>query len=466
MMPESGRFDGKERKEHMEETRELARYVTELRYEDLTPNAIEMAKKCVLDFLGCCIGGSGERPAQIMRHVLLTENPAAGNVTVFGREPVQTNVLNAAACNGTAAHALDMDDVVNACYGHPGPVVIPAALAVAERTGASGKDLITAIVAGYEVMVRVAEAVLPDSYYYWHTTSTSGTFGAAAAAGKLLGLDTDQMVHCFGSAGTQAAGLFEFLRDGANSKTLHAGKAAYNGVLAAYLSKEGFTAAQKILEGEKGFCRAMMKEPRIERITEGLGKSFQIEETSFKPYACCRWIHALISGALLLREEHPIKPEEIRSISLSAYPTALDITDNHAPKTVYGCKFSMQYCVAAALLFGEVGTEAFCEEHIQNAEIIRLMSLTSTRAIKISDDAAEVNYSEIEIEMRDGTRYQKTVRYAPGDPKNPMSFEDMCRKFSGLVGKACGEEQKKALIRLVETLETAPDVAMALAECG
>ena len=159
-------------------------------------------------------------------------------------------------------------------------------------------------------------------------------------------------------------------------------------------------------------------------------------------------------------------PEEIRSISLSAYPTALDITDNHAPKTVYGCKFSMQYCVAAALLFGEVGTEAFCEEHIQNAEIIRLMSLTSTRAIKISDDAAEVNYSEIEIEMRDGTRYQKTVRYAPGDPKNPMSFEDMCRKFSGLVGKACGEEQKKALIRLVETLETAPDVAMALAECG
>ena len=465
MMTAPGKIDRKGREEHMNFTRELAQYVTELRYEDLTPNAIEMAKKCVLDFLGCCIGGSGERPAQIMRKVLLTENPAVGNVTVFGREPIQTSVLNAAACNGTSAHALDMDDVVNACYGHPGPVVISAALAVAERIEASGKELLTAIVAGYEVMVRIAEAVLPDSYYYWHTTSTSGTFGAAAAAGKLLGLDTDQMVHCFGSAGTQAAGLFEFLRDGANSKTLHAGKAAYNGVLAAYLSQNGFTAAQRILEGEKGFCRAMMKEPRLDRITKGLGDSFQIEETSFKPYACCRWIHALINGALSLRDEHLIKTEEISSISLAAYPTALDITDNDAPKTVYGCKFSMQYCVAAALLFGEVGTEIFCEENIQNKEIMRLMSLTDTRAVKISDDAAEVNYSEIEIELRNGTRYQKTIRYALGDPKNPMSFEDMCKKFNDLAGEICREDQKKALIQFAQTLEIVPNVSLALAEC-
>ncbi|MCC8060491.1 MAG: MmgE/PrpD family protein [Clostridiales bacterium] len=446
-------------------TRELAQYVTELRYEDLTPNAIEMAKKCVLDFLGCCIGGSEERPAQIMRNVLLTENPATGNVTVFGRESIQTGVLNAAACNGTSAHALDMDDVVNACYGHPGPVVISAALAVAERIEASGKELLTAIAAGYEVMIRVAEAVLPDSYYYWHTTSTSGTFGAAAAAGKLLELDTGQMVHCFGSAGTQAAGLFEFLRDGADSKTLHAGKAAYNGVLAAYLSKNGFTAAQRILEGEKGFCRAMMKEPRLDCITKGLGDNFQIEETSFKPYACCRWIHALINGALSLRDEYLIKTEEVSSISLAAYPTALDITDNSTPKTVYGCKFSMQYCVAAALLFGEVGTEIFCEENIQNKEILRLMSLTNIRAVKISDDAAEVNYSEIEIELRNGTRYQKTIRYALGDPKNPMSFEDMCKKFNDLAGKICCEDQKKALIRFAQTLEIVPNVSLALAKC-
>lgn len=449
----------------MDETKKLAQYITELKYEDLTPGAIEMAKKCLLDFLGCCIGGSKERPAEIINQVLRTENIANGNVTVLCSMPYKTSVFNAALCNGTAAHALDMDDVVNSCYGHPGPVVIPAALAVAENIGASGEDLITAIVAGYEVMVRIAESVLPDSYFYWHTTSTSGTFGAAAAAGKLLKLSIEEMIHCFGTAGTQASGLFEFLVDGANSKTLHAGKAAFNGVLSAYLSKQGFTGALRILEGEKGFCHAMMKEPRLECITENMGGSFKIEATSFKPYACCRWIHALINGALLLREEYGINTDEIRSICLGAYPTALNITDNMDPKTVYGCKFSMQYCVAAALMLGKVGTEEFSQENINEERIRRLMSITITKEVKVSDDAAEVNYSEIDIEMQDGKRHQKVIHYAFGDPKNPMSFDDMCLKFNNLAGSIFREKQREALISFSGTIEEVTNVAEVLAKC-
>ncbi len=447
----------------MEETRTLAKYIVELRFEDLTVNAVAMTKNCLMDFLGCCIGGSEEPPARMMRRVMGEGGAGRGNATVFCREAYTADVFHAALCNGTAAHALDMDDVVNSCFGHPGPVVIPAALAVAEHVGASGKELITAIVAGYEAMVRIAEAVLPDSYFFWHTTSTVGAFGAAAAAGKLLNLSTEQMLHCLGSAGTQAAGLFEFLKDGANSKTLHAGKAAFNGVLSAYLSREGFTGARRILEGEKGFCRAMMKVPNLEKIGNDLGEGFRIEATSFKPYACCRWIHALINGAQLLQEEHAIQAEEIRSICLGAYPTALNITDNAEPKTVYGCKFSMQYCVAAAFVLGQVGTGAFDEEKMEDSRIRRLMSVTKTRVVKISDAPEDVNYSEIDVEMRDGTTYHKAIHYALGDPKNPMSPEAMIQKFLDLAAGIYEEKQLKVWADGIKKMESCLNVADLLA---
>lgn len=213
--------------------------------------------------------------------------------------------MNAALANGAFSHALDMDDLHNASIIHLGTVVVPAALAVAEQIGASGKQLITAIAAGYEIGARVGEAVNPDSYFFWHTTGTAGTFGAAAAAAKLLTLDAEQTAHCLGSAGSQAAGLWEFLQEGAMSKTLHAGKAAFNGIFAAFLAKEGFTGATKILEGEKGFCLAMTSKAKLNKLTEGLGQGkYKIDENAFKPYAACKHCHASINAVQLIGRDY------------------------------------------------------------------------------------------------------------------------------------------------------------------
>lgn len=223
------------------ETEKLAQFVANLTFEQLSSKTIKMAKQSFLDWLGCCIRGSEELPAIILRRVVLAEAQNSAISTVFSKHHFRTSSRTAALLNGAASHTLDMDDLHNASIIHLGTVVMPAALAVAERTKSTGQDLITAIVAGYEVGARVGEAVNPDSYFFWHTTATAGTFGAAAAAAKLLNLDCQQTIHCLGSAGTQAAGLWEFLKDGAMSKPLHSGKAAFNGILAADLAKEGFT---------------------------------------------------------------------------------------------------------------------------------------------------------------------------------------------------------------------------------
>jgi len=263
---------------------------------------------------------------------IIDKQSGKGQSTVLSAKPWRTSAINAALINGAFTHALDMDDLHNASIIHLGTVVVPAALAVAEHIGASGTQLITAIVAGYEVAARIGEEVNPDSYFYWHTTGTAGTFGAAAAAAKLLRLTPEQTAHCFGSAGSQAAGLWEFLASGGMSKTLHAGKAAANGVLAALLAQEGFTGATTILAGTKGFCYAMTARPKLSKLTENLGTGhYKIEENSFKPYACCKYCHPAINAALILCYQHSIRPHQVKSITIKTNSVADNLVNNPSP---------------------------------------------------------------------------------------------------------------------------------------
>jgi len=447
------------------ETKTLAQFVVNLTYEDIGQETLEMVKLCVLDWFACCIRGSVEKPSQILQEVLQEEVSAERQSMVFGAQPYHTSALFAALSNGLYSHALDMDDVHKASYTHLGVGVIPAALAVAEKVGASGRELIVAIVAGYEIMARVAESVLPDSYTYWHLTSTAGTFGAAVAAGKLFKLNVQQMIYAMGSAGSQAAGLFEFLRDGANSKTLHAGKANFNGLLSAMLSQKGFTAAEKILEGDKGFCKAMTPTPRIEMLTKGLGEGFEIDANSFKPYACCRWVHGAIGGALELKAKHEIAVNQIKSVQLKVHPTAIEVTDNSDPRTIYGCKFSLQYCVAIALLESRAGVDQFTEELMNNAEVRGLMALVTTQAETIvdADGKTGVNNTEVIIEMQDGVMYSTIIPYPLGDPENPMSFADMEEKFRSLVESVYTEDTMKQILQFCENLETWDNIGSRLA---
>ena len=238
---------------------------------------------------------------------------------------------------------------------------------------------------------------------------------------------------CYGSAGTQAAGLWEFLKEGAMSKPLHTGKASYSGVLSAYLSQKGFTAASEILEGEKGFCRAMVKEPHLEKLTENMSTDkLKIDINSFKPYACCKHAHAALYAIQELRKSHSLQPEDIAEIKLYVNDITNYLINNPQPRTPYGGKFSIQYCSAAMLKFGEVGITQFSDECIHNKELTDLMQ----RIEVIRDEAMEQLHaadasklaSRVEIQLQNGQTLTMQVDYPKGDPENPLTCVQLAVK--------------------------------------
>lgn len=252
-------------------TRALATFLAGLRYEDLPVAVVHRAEELFLDWIASALAGRTARPITILDRLAATMGPSGGSCELLGSRR-RTSPLFAALVNGASSHVVEQDDVHNESVFHPGTVVWPAALAAAQDIGASGSDLITAAVAGYEAGARVGAYLGRSHYRVFHTTGTAGTLAAAAAVAHVLGADGATMLHALGSAGTQAAGLWEFLRDAADSKQLHAGKAAADGLLAAYLARDGFTGATRILEGEQGMAAGMSADADSRHLTEGLGE--------------------------------------------------------------------------------------------------------------------------------------------------------------------------------------------------
>lgn len=448
-------------------TRRLAEFIVNLHYEDLAPMTVAKAKQCILDWLGVCIRGSQEKPIKILREVLLGET-TGGEVSIFAGAGQKTTALTAAFCNGAASHALDFDDLHNPSIIHLATVVIPPSFALAQAEHKTGKELLTAVVAGYEIGARVGEAVIPESYFYWHTTGTAGTFGAAAAAAKLLDLDSEASCQCLGSAGTQAAGLWEFLKEGAMSKTLHAGKSSYAGVLSAYLAQKGFSGATKIIEGEKGFCRAMSAAPHFSKLTEGLGDSYKIDDNSFKPYACCKHSHAALYALETFVRGHELTAREIESVEIYVNNITDFLINNPNPQNSYGCKFSLQYCAAGMLKYGKMRVEEFADEIINDKDVRKLMKKITV----IKDDAMEAIHAEdssklasrVVVNCYDGRIMELRVDYPKGDPPNPMSWEDTVEKFINLVVPVYGELVAQRLVQLIAALDEVEDFAVAIKE--
>lgn len=449
-------------------TKTLADFTAALSYDKLTPLSVDMAKKCMLDWLGVSIRGSQEQPARIIRKTILQN--AAAQATVFDGAQNKASVFDAAFCNGAASHTLDFDDLHNPSIIHLATVVVPGVFAVAEAEHKSGQQMIAAVCAGYEAGGRIGESVIPESYFFWHTTGTAGTFGAAAAAANLLQLSAEQTLMCYGSAGTQAAGLWEFLKEGAMSKALHAGKSSYAGVLSAYLSRNGFTAASRILEGEKGFCRAMVAEPHWDRLTEGLDSArLRIDENSFKPYACCKHAHAAIYAAQVLKQEHALQAEDIAEVRLYVNDITDYLINNPQPQNPYGCKFSIQYCVSAMLSFDAVGIEQFAQDVIYDGKVRGLMAKTKVirdaAVEKIHQEDASKLASRIEIVCNNGAVHELQVDYPKGDPDNPVTWEEAKAKFMHLAVPVYGQQQAGKLCSLIENLEECEDFAQGLAQC-
>lgn len=428
----------------------IAGYVKTTNYSSLPNEVVDFTKLCVLDYLGSAIAGSNKKPIRMIDSYVSDMGGAQQATLVTGGK---TSVTQAALVNGAASHIVELDDIHKGSIIHAATVVIPAAISIAEWKKLSGEALINAISVGYEVCYRIGEAVTPSHYYYWHNTATCGTFGAAVTVAKLLDLNEEQIIHAIGSAGTQAAGLWEFIEDGAMSKQLHPGKAAMNGVISALLAEKGFTAAHKILEGDRGFFKAMSEEYDKSFVTKGLGEQFKIMENGFKIHASCRHTHHAMDLMIDLKKEKELQMESIQKIVVKTYQVALNITNNDNPTTVYEAKFSLQFCTALALIKGEGGLDTFNERTLWDRDIRNLMQKIEVQ----TDPMINSNYPEkwgalVDVFLKNGEKITLETDFPKGDPENPVTNEDLINKFAELA-KSFSTNERDSIVEQVMTLE-------------
>ncbi|MHB8091577.1 MAG: MmgE/PrpD family protein [Syntrophales bacterium] len=435
---------------------QFAKFSCDLRFEELSGAHIANMKGYILDWLGSAHAG-GELPSvRMIRKVAgsLGGHPESTSIP----DAKKTSCLLAALVNGASSHVLEMDDLHRESILHPACVILPVVLALGERQHASGQELIVAASVGYEIGIRVALAVGTDHYNYWHTTSTCGTYGAAAAAAKLLSLNEEQFVWAMGSAGTQAAGLWEFLADNAMSKQLHAGKAALNGMLAALLAKEGFTGARKILEGGKGFFVATSKNFAVNKCTDGLGEVFHSDRNSLKYYASCGHTHSAIDAVLQATQGRTFKPSEVEAVRVRVYQAAIDLLGEIEPKSPYLAKFNLPFCIATALAYGHVRLGDFTEERLGDADLQALMAKVSFTV----DPGLTKVYprkwpASVTIALADGRQLGAENEYPKGDPENPLTASELIAKFKSLTDGILSEKQADRIADRVMNMEKIAD---------
>jgi 2-methylcitrate dehydratase PrpD len=446
-------------------TRQLAEVLANTSYADLPKETLDATRRSILDWLASALAGSLERPARIA-HRIAAQLGASDEATVFSANRASAGA--AALANGVASHILELDDVHKGSTLHAAAPVIPAALAIAEREHAPGRAFIAAVALGYEAAFRIGEAVNPSHYRFWHPTGTAATFGAAAAAGSLLRLTTDEMVHALGTAGTQASGLWEFNADGAMSKHLHPGKAAFNGVLSADLARAGFTGASRILEGERGFFRATSQTHDASRITDALGQRWKIQENCFKLHSCCGHTHTAIDVALQLRARQDWQVDDalatIDEIHIETYGPGYEIVKELNPRSSFQAKFSIAYCVAVALLQGRVGLEQFSDDRFQDGIVQNSVGALLRRIRVTVEDDLTSKYptawpTRLTLMLRDGRKLTGASDFPRGNPENPVSTPELKEKFRSLVEPRFGARNSEAALIALSQLEACEDMA-------
>lgn len=424
---------------------QLASFCTGLRFDALPPAVIERTKDLLLDYFGVCYRGmqTDSSAAALDAVRALSE---AGPCTLIGQRDCAPAAW-AALANGTAAHATEMDDVSSKSSLHPGVPVFPAALALAEELGASSEVMLLAAIAGYEVVMRVGNALNPASTYArgFHPTGVAGAFGATAAAATLLRLDVERFVHALGIAGTMASGSLEYLTDGAWTKRLNAGWAAHCGVVAAKLAAAGFTGPATVFEGPLGLLNGYTDEPLAEEATRGLGQGYQVMEVSIKPYACCRYNHGLIDCMLQLRPEIGSLEhvEEIRLGVLSGgyLLVAAPLERKQRPTNVVDAQFSAPFAAAVALVHGEAGLPQYSQSNVDDPRIRALMARTTCYKDPELDTVYPAEWpAAASVRLRSGVALETRQPFPLGEPQNPVSREALATKFRQLLGASWADE--------------------------
>jgi 2-methylcitrate dehydratase PrpD len=437
-------------------TRELATFLAGLRPADLPPEVVEAAKTLVLDLLGCALGAMKTAEVRMAAEVV-RELGGREECSVLGFD-WKTSVANAAYLNGISSHVIELDDTHRDSITHVGAPVIPAALAMAEKAGASGATFLTAVVAGYEACLRVANAVQPS---HWRrgflSMGTCGTFGAAAASAHVLSLDVDRLLDALGLAGIQAAGLNSSIYgEGDMGKRLCPGHAAGTGVTSALLAAKGFTGSRRIMEQAKGFCESFSNEYDITRITEGLGAAWETARTSLKPYSCCRYNHAAIDGLLDIMQVEKIDADAITGITVRTYDIAVTNRPHRVrPYSLFDAKMSIPFSLAVAAHKRAVGEHDFTEDLVGNADLQEFASRVRVEADAAMTAAFPREWpAEIRVRLRNGRDVTRMVPYPKGEPEAPMSGTEVEAKFRDLAGVAITDAAATAVIEAVRRMDS------------
>lgn len=440
---------------------ELIEFAISLTLKDIPKEVIIKAKMHILDTLGIMLAAYNHDAVKPIVNIVksLKGSPES---TVIGYD-LRVPAPNAALANATIAHSVDYDDTHIGSVIHPSSVIVPTALAVGEKMGSTGRDLLEAIIAGYEAVIRLG-LVAPTVFHLrgLHPTGVMGVFGSALVSGKIMGLSVEQLKWAFGIAGSLASGIRQAQAEGILLKPIHPGFASHNGILAALLAKEGLKGPCQVFEGVQGLFNAYLKGEKIEveRATAGLGEKWETLNISIKPYPTCHATHSSIDLALIFRDRYGIKLEDIEEFrvyvpKLTVHLVVEPYQEKISPKTPYAAKFSLPYTVTVALRKGRVGLWDFTEDAIKDVEILKYAKKIVGVHDEVYDKYIEQDLwpARAEVTTKDGASYEEEVLAPKGTPRNPMTKDEVIAKFLDNVKLSKYNEVGKELVRIVFNLE-------------
>ncbi len=440
-------------------SRKLADFAAGLQFDHIPKNVTERAQWLFLDWYGSAVAGSRSRSPGVFRKFASQMGPPSGPCQLIGARQT-TSSWFAALVNGAASHVVEQDDLHNSSILHPATVVFPPIFALAQcNENITGKDFLTAAVAGYECGIRVGEYLGPSHYRVFHTTATAGTVAAAMAAARLLGLNPGQTLNALGSAGTQAGGLWEFLKDAADSKQLHTAKACADGLLAAYTAQQGLTAASQVLEGERGMGAGMLADGDSGKITDRLGSRWALAETSLKFHASCRHTHPAADALLQICTRHHLDFCRIKTVTVDVYRVAQEVLGAvDVPVTIHQSKFSMGHVLALIARYGSAGVADFTEQQLSDPVNAAFRERVTMRIDEQIDRQYPTKWgARVAVKLQSGESLSALVDTPKGDPDNMLTRSELEKKVLSLADYS-GVLDKSGMQAIIELAWTLPDI--------
>ena len=445
-------------------TQTLARFASNVSYEDLSPEIVDWAKYLCLDFAGVTLNGSGTDSAKAVVKALEDVGRTGPSAIVGTNKRVLPEY--AAMANGTAFHSIEMDDVNNEASLHPGVVALPTALAMADIAPVTGKEFISAVVAGYDVIVRLGRALKPKEHYGrgFHPTGTCGAFGGAAVAARLLGLQGDDYTHALGIAGSQAAGSMEYLAQGAWTKRLHPGWASHSGIWAALLARAGYTGPTTIFEGRDGFLSAYSGDPDPSLVLKDLGEEYLLTQTGIKPHACCRYNQGPIDCLLDIGQANDFQPMEIEEVKIGVLSQGMrlvaePVDSKRNPKSVVDMQFSMHFAAAVALSYGRASLSEYTLGVPERPEGRYIMDrVECVTDPKLDAQTPKLFPAWAEVRTTDGRTLRSELFNPTAAPENPVTWDEMQNKFKLLAAPVISNQRQQEIMAAVDSLEQLDDV--------